>query len=272
MVIMKNYKISVVTIAYNCESVIEETIKSVVNQTYPNIEYIIIDGASKDGTLDVVKKYENSIDYISSEPDKGIYDAMNKGIAHATGDFIVFMNAGDSFFSNNVLELVVPQIEDDSIIVYGDIMKVAKRYMYLAKPAPLSEMHCHMTVFHQATLTRLSYHKLNLFDITFRSSGDYNFFYSAAIKDKVKFQYIPVTMANFDCVDGTSNTNFKKSQRENLRIWDKEKDVLFRIKLEYKLSIIALKIWIKKNFMSEKNSDLIEMRRLRRLGFVLVEK
>ncbi len=272
MDIMKNYKISIVTIAYNCESVIEETIKSVINQTYSNKEYIIIDGASKDGTLDVVKKYENSIDYISSEPDKGIYDAMNKGIAHATGDFIVFMNAGDSFFSNNVLEEVVPQIEDDSVIVYGDLMKVAKRYMYLAKPAPLSEMSCHMTVFHPATLTRLAYQKQNLFDISFRSSGDYNFFYSAAIKDKVKFQYVPVTMANFDCVDGTSNANFKRSQRENLRIWNKEKDLLFKVKLEFRMTVIALKMWVKKNLMSEKRADAVEMRRLCRSGINLIKK
>jgi len=272
MDIMKNYKISIVTIAYNCESVIEETIKSVINQTYSNKEYIIIDGASKDGTLNVVKKYEGSIDYISSEPDKGIYDAMNKGIVHATGDFIIFMNAGDSFFSNNVLEEVVSQIEDDSIIVYGNIMIVAKRYRYMAEPAPLSEMSCHMTVFHPATLTRLAYQKQNLFDVSFRSSGDYNFFYSAAMKDKVKFQYIPVTMANFDCVDGTSNTNFKRSQRENLRIWNKEKDLLFRAKLEFRLSIIAFKMWVKKNLISEKHADAAEMRRLHRLGRKIIKE
>lgn len=269
---MKMYKISIVTVAFNCKSVIENTIKSVLNQTYSNIEYLIIDGASNDGTMDVINRYRQRIDYISSEPDKGIYDAMNKGIAHATGDFVIFMNAGDSFYSINVLEEVVPKIEDDAVIVYGNIMKVAKRYMYLAKPAPLSEMYSHMIVFHQATFTKLNYHKQNLFDVSYRSSGDYNFFYFAAIRDKVKFQYIPVTVANFDCVEGTSNVNFKRSQRENLRIWNKEQDFLFRIKLEYRLAVVAFKIWMKKNFLSSTYADAIEKRRLRRLGLTLIKR
>ena len=88
-------KISIVTIAYNCEKEIEETILSVINQQYDNKEYLIIDGASKDGTMDIVDKYRDKIDVIISEPDKGRSDAFNKGIAHATGDYIVMMNAGD---------------------------------------------------------------------------------------------------------------------------------------------------------------------------------
>lgn len=267
-----DYKISVVTVAYNCEAEIEETIKSVLAQTYENVEYLIIDGASKDRTMDIVNKYKNSIDFISSEPDKGIYDAMNKGIIHASGDFIIFMNAGDSFYEPDSLKKIVRKIESDSTVVYGNIMKVAKQYKYLAKPSPVEQMTSHMTVFHQATLMNLAYHKQNLFDTTFRSSGDYNFFYNAALRDRVKFQYVQEIFANFECVDGTSNSNFKRSIHENLRIWGKENDFLFKLKLECHLNLMALKIWIKKHLMTKNQILFFEKRRLTRQGFTLIEK
>ena len=97
-------KISVVTVCYNSVDSIEETMLSVLNQTYSDVEYIIIDGGSTDGTVDIIKKYADRLVYWVSEPDKGIYDAMNKGIAAATGDYINFMNSGDRFASTNVIE------------------------------------------------------------------------------------------------------------------------------------------------------------------------
>jgi cellulose synthase/poly-beta-1,6-N-acetylglucosamine synthase-like glycosyltransferase len=97
--------ISIITVVYNGEKFLEETIKSVINQTYDNVEYIIIDGGSSDGTIDIIKKYEDYIDYWVSEKDNGIYDAMNKGIDLATGIWINFMNAGDLFFDNTIEHL-----------------------------------------------------------------------------------------------------------------------------------------------------------------------
>ena len=133
-------KISVITISYNCKDVIEDTILSVIGQTYTNIEYIIIDGASTDGTFDVIKKYADKIDFWISEPDKGIYDAMNKGLKHATGDWVIFMNAGDSFYNNTVIERFVPQIDIDTVIAHGDIMVIGKHFRYNRKPIPIEEM------------------------------------------------------------------------------------------------------------------------------------
>ena len=98
---MNNPLISVVTVSYNAVTTIEKTILSVINQNYSNIEYIVIDGGSIDGTVDIIKKYADKITYWVSEPDKGIYDAMNKGIIVATGEWINFMNTGDTFYNEN---------------------------------------------------------------------------------------------------------------------------------------------------------------------------
>ena len=103
-------KISIITVCFNAVGVIEKTILSVISQTYNDVEYIIIDGGSTDGTLDIVKKYENYIAYWISEPDSGIYNAMNKGVKHATGLYCNFMNAGDFFINEKVLENIFPII------------------------------------------------------------------------------------------------------------------------------------------------------------------
>lgn len=96
-------KITIVTVTYNCSKILKETLESCINQDYENVEYIIIDGASTDGTLDIINQHSENISFILSEPDKGIYDAMNKGIEHATGEWIFFLNAGDKFYSNKTL-------------------------------------------------------------------------------------------------------------------------------------------------------------------------
>ena len=94
-------RFSVITVTYNAEKVLEDTIQSVISQTYHHVEYIIIDGASKDGTMAIVNRYRDRISRVVSEPDKGLYDAMNKGIALATGDYLCFLNAGDSFHEDD---------------------------------------------------------------------------------------------------------------------------------------------------------------------------
>lgn len=263
-------KISIITISYNCKDVIEKTIRSVINQTYDNTEYVIIDGKSTDGTTDVIEKYRDKIDYYVSEKDRGIYDAMNKGIATATGDWVIFMNAGDFFADKNVLLEVCNLIEEDSIVVYGDIIKQCNGYYYYDKPAGVERAAQYMPVFHQSAFIRLDYHKQHLFDISFKSSGDYDFFYKCIFQDHCKFQYIPVTVACFDNVGGMSRDNHGLSQRENLRIWGKENDFIFRLKQETQLLVYNVVMWIKRYILGARNSQRHEIKSLVRKGVKIV--
>jgi glycosyltransferase involved in cell wall biosynthesis len=113
--------ITVITVVFNGVKTLEETIKSVVNQTYPNVEYLIIDGGSTDGTLDIIKKYEDVIDYWVSEPDNGIYDAMNKGIILIFGTWVYFLNSGDLIFNSNVFKDILINISNDFDFIYGNV-------------------------------------------------------------------------------------------------------------------------------------------------------
>lgn len=117
-----NYKLSIITVCYNAENEIARTIESVLKQTFNDFEYIIVDGASTDSTLNIVNSYKSSIQQIISEPDKGIYDAMNKGIKMANGEWVIMMNAGDLFASNTVLEEIFSgNIPDYIEFIYSDV-------------------------------------------------------------------------------------------------------------------------------------------------------
>ena len=119
---MEVNRVTIITISYNAVLGIERTINSVITQTYSNLQYIIIDGGSTDGTVDIIKKYADKIDYWVSEPDSGIYYAMNKGIAIADGDWINFMNAGDYFVDRNVIEQIFQHnIECTDNVIYRKI-------------------------------------------------------------------------------------------------------------------------------------------------------
>ena len=174
--------ITVVTVVLNGEKFLEQTIQSVITQTYDDVEYVIVDGGSTDGTLDIIRKYEQSIDCWVSEKDSGIYAAMNKGIALSTGDWIIFINADDFLWKKNVLEQVTAQlvtISPEIRVAYGQIMlltpngenlyavgepwdKVKKRFGHV------------MSIPHQGVMHRRSlFERHGQFDESFRSTGDY---------------------------------------------------------------------------------------------------
>ena len=199
--------ITVVTVVYNGEKFLEDTILSVINQTYDNVEYIIIDGGSTDGTLEIIKKYEHAIDYWVSEKDKGIYDAMNKGIDLATGEWINFMNGGDAFYEKTSIKKVFDtQYLSTVDIVYGNHQVVypsgRKRY---AKAGQIKNFWKGSQFCHQASFVKTAYHKVLKFNLCTKIAADFEFFYKAW-KTKKVFQFADVTIARFEA-GGISDVN-----------------------------------------------------------------
>lgn len=226
-------KVSVVTICYNAKTVIERTIQSVLNQTYSDIEYILIDGGSTDGTVEIIKKYSNRISFWVSEPDHGIYDAMNKGVMHATGEWIHFLNAGDVYHDHDVLENFVPKISTTTDIAYGDTLYVFSMTTKVRKALPLSNMDQLMPFGHPATLIRTSYHQQHLFDTSYRSSGDYKFFYDAYYREKAEFQYIPMIVADYEADNGVSVTNPFLTIKEDARLRGRDSSIKWKLWFYY---------------------------------------
>ncbi|KZL48979.1 glycosyl transferase [Nodularia spumigena CENA596] len=197
--------ISVVTVVFNGEQFLEQTIQSVINQSYSNIEYIVIDGASTDKTLDIIKQYEEYIDYWVSEPDQGIYDAMNKGIKASTGELIGLINSGDLYTNNAIKQVVelytVNKPNHEHIIITGAMyrfndegtffFKLVKKYEDLN-----TRINKGMPINHPATFVSINTYKtLDYFDPKFRICGDYDFIFRAYHSSIVKFIFTNTDIA-----------------------------------------------------------------------------
>lgn len=202
-----NPLITVITVVFNGEEFIEETILSVLNQTYDNIEYIIIDGGSTDRTIDIIQKYEHAIDYWVSEPDRGIYDAMNKGIRLATGKWINFMNGGDGFYNNTVVNDIFSKKDYSGVsILYGNHQVIYQSgRKRIAKAGCLNQLWKGSQFCHQATFIDNYYHKKNKYNDSNGIVADFGFFYKAK-KEGVKFIHTDLTIARFQA-GGLSDVN-----------------------------------------------------------------
>lgn len=200
-------RVVVVTVCYNAQTEIERTLRSVVGQDYPNMEYIVVDGGSKDGTTDVIQKFDAQISRWVSEADCGIYDAMNKGVRLAEGDdgWVIFMNAGDTFCSSDVISRVFSRPVDDGVgLVYGNVVWPTPWGVLRKNCAPRvgeAEHLCHQCVF-----ARMDLMKSIGFDLAYRVAADGRFF--KAVKDLgMKFEHRPVFVANYDNFGGVSSQN-----------------------------------------------------------------
>lgn len=229
-------KITVITVAYNAVKDIENTILSVINQTYPNIEYIIIDGGSTDATLDIIKKYQDRISYWVSEPDKGIYDAMNKGIAKATGGWLNFMNAGDTFYDQQVLEKVFKDNDwSDTDVIYGDVSIKYKNTTKLRFSLPIKHLEKGMPFCHQSTFIKTNIQKEITFDIHYKICADYNLFHTL-YKQKYQFKKVDIVVATF-LYGGISTDAFISLMVEEWHISGKNNNNYFIYKIIRELFI-----------------------------------
>lgn len=209
---------SIITVCFNCKAQIDKTIQSVLSQDRSLFEYIVIDGKSTDGTMDIISSY-NNIDVVISEPDKGIYDAMNKGIAKATGEYINFMNAGDTFFSSDVLSKVSKMMDKGIDVIFGDKSDIRDGIRYRIKAMPFYDhlpLHQSMGFNHQCTFVKTSTAKRYPFDLTYKLAADYNMVISI-FKSGGSFQQIDLIVANFD-LSGASNANPRYHMYERLCI------------------------------------------------------
>lgn len=172
--------ISIITVVYNSKKLLEKTINSVITQTYVNIEYIIIDAGSTDGTVDIIKKYEDNIDYWLSEKDEGIYDGMNKGIDKSSGEWIFFLNSGDLFKTKEVLAEIFdkPIYSQNSDILYGDIDIDYKTFKKHKKAGSLINITKKMQFSHQSIFIKRNIITKNKFDTSFRYAADYQMIYN----------------------------------------------------------------------------------------------
>jgi len=207
-------KVTIVTVTYNAEDLLKETILSVIHQSYQNIEYIIIDGASTDGTVDIIKKYEEHIDYWVSEPDSGIYYAMNKAIEKATGKWINFMNAGDTFFDLDTVKYVMNHKSNGAELIYGNFF--IKERGTVKKAWDQSQWNFHMPFCHQTLFTLTSIMEKEPFDTDFRLAADHNFIVKM-YKEGQRFDYIDKTLAIFT-LGGFAESNELLMNIESLKI------------------------------------------------------
>lgn len=211
---MKDDKITVVTVVYNAVSIIEDTIKSILNQTYSNVEYIIIDGNSTDGTVDIIKKYESQLSYWVSECDMGIYDAMNKAIDKATGQWINFMNAGDLFYSATSIEEIFDKGNNYSKyeVVYGDAEYRLKNISYIKQGYECDRDHF-MPFSHQAAFVRMDVAKKNKFNLRYKIAADTEFFLRLN-REGANLKHVSIVVCSYNALEGMSMHNEVKHAKE----------------------------------------------------------
>jgi len=224
-------KISIVTITYNSEKTIKDTIESVLSQTYKNIEYIIIDGSSSDRTIEMINSYGNKISKVISEKDDGIYDAMNKGLKLASGDVVGILNSDDVYFDDDTLEKVVEKFEEENIdSLYGDLFYVSEddltdvvRYWkssIFQKGSFIKGWHpAHPTFFVKKEI----YKKYGYFDLNMKVSADFELMLRFLEKYNISTSYLSQTLVRMR-VGGESNGNIGniiKGNKSILKAFDK---------------------------------------------------
>lgn len=212
-------KITIITVVYNCASTLEETIVSIINQDFDNFEFIIIDGGSTDGTIDVINKFKDKITYWVSEPDKGIYDAMNKGIKLAKGDFVYFLGGDDLLYSNYVLNKISSRLIDKNKIYYGNVLFKTRNVIYDGKFNLLKI--ATRNISHQSIFYPREIFEKYSFDTKYIIFADYELNLKLYGNSSYSFDYMPITVALFND-EGVSGSNvldlyFEKDRLEIIK-------------------------------------------------------
>lgn len=212
-------QISIITVNLNNKSGLERTINSVINQKEKLYEFIVIDGDSTDGSKELLEKYSKQIDYWVSEKDNGIYNAMNKGIRNANGDYLLFLNSGDFLVDNKeIVNNIISQIDNQDIITFnGNILHENLSYKSIRKHITnISLSYVYERGFkHQSTLIKKSlFTELGLYDESFKVAGDYEFWIRAFTKKTIKYENFDFEISNFVLGGVSQNSNWYKEHRK----------------------------------------------------------
>jgi len=251
--------ISIITVVRNCESHIEQTIKSVIDQTYKPIEYIIIDGNSTDKTVDIIKKYEGKLSHWISESDKGIYDAMNKGIALSSGEWINFLNAGDYFYSKQTLDTIFSTDLSFFDVIYGDSVIVYDNFFQQKKAGPFNKLWTGMIFSHQSMFIKSNLQKQNPYNIHNLIGADFEMIYGL-YHYHYAFNYLQLPIS---CIrtGGVSDINRMECVKTNYKTVKKYRSdfqtILFYV---FFAGNQLLKLFFKK-ILSKKIQDMIILSR-----------
>lgn len=193
-------KLSVITVCYNAASLLERTLLSVLSQKGADFEYLVIDGGSTDGTLDLLQKYSRKIDLMVSEPDNGIYNAMNKAVKSASGEYCIFMNAGDCFCKDSTLAEVTPYLDGNSVIVLGNelLMKGRRLIGYTKSSGAVSDVRLKLSsISHQASFILRSSLLDSPYDESLRLVSDWKFALDTILIKGLPYSCIDVDVCRF---------------------------------------------------------------------------
>ena len=254
-------KITVITATYNCVDTIEQCISSVVNQTYNDLEYIVIDGGSTDGTVEIIKKYDEKIAYWCSEPDKGIYDAWNKGVSHATGDYINFIGSDDAMYGDKAIENISSQFENTIDVLAGNVLSVneANGFELLQHNGRVKDKNNYTggCIVMQGTFVQRKLCNKYKFDTSYKVASDYKFFLQYYYDESVRIKFIDDVIQYFSD-GGVSSTDFDFVKQEDNRIYkelglDKlidchllESESAFRVKVKECCKQLGIFDWIQR--------------------------
>ncbi len=251
--VIKSFKpniplVTIITPSYNSEKYIEKTIQSVLNQNYLNIEYIIIDGGSTDGTIEIIKRYEDKIDYWISEPDQGIYHAMHKGIMLATGEIIGNINSDDYYVENIISPIVDIFKENQTIsIVHGGINVIDLNGHFLKyMPGNHNKLYKSMSVRHPSVFIKKEvYIKMGGYDYSFTIGADRELMLRLH-RAKYLFFNVDIAVANFR-LGGVSDGISKTKMKEAIRLYKKYKLSVFRYFIVYLIKPTIVTLFFRKN-------------------------
>jgi len=260
-------KVSVVTVVRDAETVIEETIVSIISQDYPNLEYLVIDGKSNDQTNSIIQNYAEKIDIYISEADQGIFDAMNKGAKLASGDWIIYMNAGDRFYDSDTLAQLANALKSDADVIVAGAEKILvdelETRRFYSMPGAIEEIWRKFPTVHQATLVRLSCQQQYQFDTSYIWCADHDLL-ARMYRDGKQFLRQEHLICYYDCSGG-------KVRDPKLFIWERwrlSKGLVpvYRRWLQYGSELFHCTVWGKfvsiiKRFLPE--STILKLRRWR---------